>query len=107
MNKEMINLINQVFEIEQKLARIDDTLRLGRNTDRMKHELQLLGFTFSDPTGQHFDESRTDCDANILGELSESMYISKVLKPVVYYESEGLKTVVQRAVAIVEPEKQA
>ena len=45
---------------------------------------------------------RTDCEANLLSEKTEHLYISEVIKPMVYWIKEGRREIIQRAVVIVE-----
>ena len=105
--RPLLNLLNQVFEIEKKVARLDDPGTIGRNVRRMKdmfeNDLSASGgFAYDDPTGQPYDETRTDCEATIIGESTEGLVIVDVIKPIVRYTANGFSQIVQRAVVTVE-----
>lgn len=100
----LINLVNQIFEIEQKNASKGDAADLGRNMERLRHHLEELGLQYHSPLNEKYSDTRTDCVASIVGDLVEaSMYITKVIKPVVFQkDATGNRTIVQKAVVIVE-----
>jgi hypothetical protein len=95
--KHLINIINQVFEIEKK-----SVANIQRNVDRIKIELEELGYTWHNPDGEKWDETRTDCEANISGKLKSKMVISNVVKPIIYQITDSSKKVVQKAIVVVE-----
>lgn len=101
----MLSLINQVFEMEGKLSGRTE-IDLGRHFDRIRNHLAELGYSFHSPLGEPYKDSRTDCEATIVGELKDPMIISKVIKPIVYQKSESnLKTIVQKAIVLAEHKK--
>lgn len=101
----MLNLVNQVFEIDQKIQTKGDTADLSRNIDRIKNHLDELGYQYHNPINEKYTDTRTDCDASIVGDLVDNeMYISRVIKPVVYYKDTA-SSIVQKAVVIVEHKK--
>lgn len=95
--KPLINIINQVFEIEKK-----NVSNIQRNVDRIKTELEELGYTWHNPDGERWDETRTDCEASISGKLKSKMVITNVVKPIIYQTTDGSKKVVQKAIVVVE-----
>ena len=99
----IVQLCNQVCELEQK-SKTDAALSgIGRNLNRMKHSLEQMGYRYHNPLGEDYQEERSDCKANLLdGSGNDDLYISKVLKPVVYKEEDGKAWLVQKAVVIVE-----
>ena len=99
--KPLINIINQIFDIEKKLA-AGSAANLQRNVDRMKAELAEMGYAWHDPLLEKWDETRTDCEAGISGTLKSKMLITEVLKPIVHYTENGGKKLVQKAVVVVE-----
>ena len=70
--KSILIVLNQLYEVEQKLEKQDDPAGLGRNIGKMKDALaeeglpaldahggQLrLGLAYEDPMGQSFNETR-------------------------------------------------
>lgn len=99
--KQIVNIINQVFEIEKKLA-ANSTAGLQRNIERIKAELEEMGYDYHNPLHEKWDETRTDCEASIAGTLRSKMVITEVIKPVVRQREEGGKKVVQKAIVVVE-----
>jgi hypothetical protein len=79
--KQIINIINQVFEIEKKSG-INGNSNIQRNIDRIKAELVEMGYDYHNPVNEKWDETRTDCEANIAGALKNKMVITEVIKPV-------------------------
>ena len=98
--KQIVNIINQVFEIEKKLG--TNTANLQRNIDRIKSELSELGYDYHNPLHEKWDETRTDCEANVAGSLKAKMTITEVVKPVVRQTDGGGKKIIQKAIVVVE-----
>lgn len=99
----IIGISNQVFEMEQKLTAKGDSAGVTRNVNRMKNHLEELGYTFYSPLHEDYNDTRTDCEASIVGDFEEgNMYISKVIKPIIFKESGGAPGIIQKAVVIVE-----
>lgn len=99
--KQIVNIINQVFELEKKLA-ANSTSGLQRNIDRIKAELGEMGYDYHNPLHEKWDETRTDCEASIAGAVRSRMVITEVIKPVVRQQGEGGKKIVQKAIVVVE-----
>ncbi len=99
--KQIVNIINQVFEIEKKLA-AGSTPGIQRNIERIKAELGEIGYEYHNPLHEKWDETRTDCEANIAGTLRSKMVITEVIKPVVRCKEEGGKKIIQKAIVVVE-----
>src|ERR1700694_3471240 len=99
--KQIVNIINQVFEIEKKLQ-AQHSPALQRNVDRIRAELSDLGYQYHDPLHEKYDETRTDCEASISGELKRKMTITEVIKPVVHQVTEGGRKIIQKAIVVVE-----
>jgi hypothetical protein len=55
-----------------------------------------------DPLLEKFTESRTDCEANIIGKLTNHMIVTQVIKPIIYQSIDGTKTIVQKGIVMVE-----
>ncbi|MBL6445138.1 hypothetical protein JMN32_02385 [Fulvivirga sp. 29W222] len=101
--ESILGIVNQIFEMEQKLASKGDSSGVTRNVNRMKHYLEEYGYTFYDPLHEDYNDMRTDCEASIVGDFEEgNMYISKVIKPIIFKEGGETPVIIQKAVVIVE-----
>jgi hypothetical protein len=100
--KILIKIINQLFDIQKKTDGKAELTGVNRNLTRINEYLSELGFSFHSPIGETYNETRTDCEADIVGSISGKMMISEVIKPVIYFGNESRKTIVQRAVVIVQ-----
>jgi hypothetical protein len=96
------NVLNQVFEMEKKLRRLDNGEVLQRNIERMKEGFESLGLVYHNPINEKYDETRTDCEANISGDSVENLHVIEVIKPIIRFKKEGLNIIVQKAIVIVE-----
>jgi hypothetical protein len=102
MDTEWIKIINQVFEMEKKVAAKPEMAALQRNIDRIKASLEAMQVTYHNPIGEKYSETRTDCEANIVGELKNDMVIADVIKPVIFDAAGGSPVIVQKAVVLVQ-----
>lgn len=116
--KEYQFLINQIFEIENKVKDIQETNSIQRNIDKLKtfFEFDFLkdncGFVYHNPLGETWDESNKSCEANITGTGTENLVIIEVIRPIIFYKyksidpltsQEVVKTfIVQKGVVIVQ-----
>lgn len=100
--EQYLFLINQVFDMERKVARITERNSLGRNLERMKNKFSELGFEILNPMGEPYNETRTDCEANIAGDSSENLVITDVIKPIIRLRDGAASFIVQKAVVIAE-----
>ena len=101
--KPIINIVNQIFEIETKLKNNESIQPVERNIGRIKKHLEELGLSYHSPKNEKYSLDRTDCEASIEGEVEEDkMFITKVIKPVIYQNKEGKEELIQRAIVIVE-----
>lgn len=102
MNGTIIKLINQYFEVRTKITDMGNASAFERNFNRFESLFEEENHIVKDPTGETYTESRTDCEASIVGKVSAKMTITKTLKPIVYEKSDGGLHLVQKAVVIVE-----
>lgn len=110
VQKALIDVVNQVFEIERKVHLLKETNSLERNIDKLKQiiENDLLksldseptGLVYHDPIGETYNETRTDCEASIAGTSTENLYISEVIKPIIRYKKAGINIIVQKAIVV-------
>ncbi|WP_133991929.1 nucleotide exchange factor GrpE [Dinghuibacter silviterrae] len=89
-----------VFELEKKLAAAESP-GIKRHLDRMKSVLDEAGILMLNPLGEPYQETRTDLEASILPDARGSLAVVDVIKPVLYAQEEGKRTLLQRGVVIV------
>jgi len=106
--KHLSFILNQLFEIENKLKNIKEPSSIQRNIDRMKDYFETdalangQGLAYYNPIGESYDETRTDCEASISGASHENLEIIEVIKPIIYAIVGNTKLVVQKAIVIVQ-----
>lgn len=94
-------MANLVFEIDKKILAKEANTSLQRIQDKMKRVLEEAGVFIYDPTGEKYNETRTDVEANISGNSTSGLVITDVIKPILYTETEGRKQLIQQGVVIV------
>lgn len=112
--RPFLDLLNQVFEIEKKVAALTEPNSIGRNLNRMRNWFErellavsggqpvMLSLTYRNPLGEPYNETRTDCDASIAGGSAENLVITEVIKPIVWLSLNGQPgSIVQQAVVVV------
>jgi hypothetical protein len=108
--KKYLLILNQIFEIEEKLKKSQEQYSIQRNIDRLKDFFVTealpdgQGLVYYNPIGEYYDETRTDCEASISGASHEYLKIIEVLKPIIYVIHGNTKIVVQKAVVIAQSE---
>lgn len=100
--KILIKIINQLFEIQKKTEGKPEMSGISRNLARIHEYMGEIGLSVHNPVGETYNETRTDCEANIAGKISDKMVIAEVIKPIIYSGNESRKTIVQRGVVIVQ-----
>lgn len=101
-------ILNQLFEIENKLGNINEPNSIQRNLDRMKDYFETdaladgQGLVYYNPLGESYNETRTDCEASISGSSHENLEIIEVLKPIIYFKYANTQTIIQKAIVIVQ-----
>jgi hypothetical protein len=89
-----------VFELDKKLAGAASP-GIKRHMDRMRSVLEEAGILMLDPLGEPYQETRTDLEASILPDARGALSVVDVIKPVLYVEEAGKRTLLQRGVVIV------
>lgn len=109
-----LDFINQIFEIEKKVNNLKEENSIQRNINKMKGIMEeeffkgssIIGFTYHNPIGEVYTDTRTDCEATISGVGIENLEIIEVIKPIIYYSyqesNKVIKVIVQAAVVIVQ-----
>lgn len=108
MPKHFPFVLNQLFEIENKLRDIKDSNSIQRNIDRIKNyfESEALGdgqgLVYHNPIGEPYKVTRADCEATISGNENEDLEIIEVLRPIIYFKYGNTQMIYQKAVVIVQ-----
>lgn len=109
-----LDIINQIFEIERKVEKLQETNSIQRNVTKLKEILESqmtplfsneAGFIYENPLGQKYDETRTDCNASIAGENTENLVITEVIKPIIRLKQNDITRIVQKAVVVVQSQE--
>ena len=95
MENQLLRIINQVFDIERKSAQNAPVLR---HIDRIRTTFEEMGYQIHNPSGEPYNETRTDCEASISGSKLDNLVIAEVIKPIVRRQG----VIVQKGVVIVE-----
>ena len=78
--KYIFVFVNNLFEIEKKLALTGDAGNFSRNVVKMREALEENGVTYENPEGQPFNETRADLEASISGAGTENLFVVEVIK---------------------------
>ena len=105
LQQHHLKIINQLFELEKKIAGKEDMLPLQRNVDRIKNTFEEIGLQIYNPQGEPYTETRTDCTASISGDSIKNLHITNVIKPIVYEQQNGTRQLLQKGVVIAESKK--
>jgi hypothetical protein len=106
----ILDIINQIFEIERKAEKLQESHSIQRNIDKLKdileHQISILffdtGFIYENPIGEDYNETRTDCTASIAGESTENLVIVEVIKPIIRVKQNNFTQIIQKAVVVVQ-----
>ncbi len=122
--KSILTVLNQLYAIEQNLAKHGDVGGIGRNIEKMKDSLaedgllvpdaeggqMRIGLVYEDPMGQPCKDTRTDLAANIAGTGTENLVVVDVIKPIIRAalldHERGPSWVVQKGIVTVESRKE-
>lgn len=108
VDKKILTILNQLFEIERKLDGSEDFNKISRNISRIKDSLSQDAngqeIFYENPMGQKYTDTRNDLEAHIIGESTEDLVVVDVIKPIILFGNRqlGLTQVVQRGVVSVE-----
>jgi hypothetical protein len=113
-HKPYFELLDQIFEVERKLEKIQEENSISRNINRMKDIFGTLfssasgtdvGFTYHDPIGEQYNETRLDVEASIAGVSTENLIITEVIKPIIRCKSGGSTWIARKGIVVVEAKK--
>lgn len=107
--KPVFTVLNQVFEIERRLAKVDDPARFSRPLEKLKEAFDSdeAQFVIENPINQKYDITRTDVEATIAGTEHEGLVITEVLKPIIKLTCNGISRIIQKGVVIASASKPA
>lgn len=112
VSKNILVVLNQLYEIEQKLKKNGDPGNLQRNVNKVKDAFKALeefGLIYEDPMNQPFKETRTDLEATISGSGTDNLVVVEVIKPIiraVIRDGAGeFSIVIQKGIVVVESKK--
>ena len=100
----LCNIINQIYQIEQKCKQELDSKGLQRKFNRIQQHLSALELEVYDPLGEAYDDTRIDCEATISGGSTDHLKIIEVIKPIIYHKGDQ-NTILQRGVVIASNEQ--
>ena len=100
--KWALQILNNLCDIERKLALGGDPHNARRNVERIKEAFETQQIFYEDPMGQEFNETRTDLEASITGVGTENLRVVEVIKPIVRYGDRSLSRVIQKGIVVVE-----
>lgn len=96
-----IALVNQVFEIERKISKLSESSTVSRNIEKIRTLLSEAGITYHDPTGEIYNDTRTDCEAQVLSEGHGKKVIIETIKPIIRLSIDGFTRIIQKAIVLV------
>ncbi|MFC4261602.1 hypothetical protein ACFOWM_01810 [Ferruginibacter yonginensis] len=97
-----LQIINQIFELQQKINSTTDAAHYERNFNRLFSIFEEDGYIIQNPTNEVYSPTRTDCEASITGDIASKMIITKTLKPIIYQKAAGNIQLLQKAIVLVE-----
>jgi hypothetical protein len=100
--KVLLQTLNQLYDIERKLAMHGDNAGVSRNVERIKDAFLNEQLFYEDPMGQPFNETRTDLDVSIAGEGAENLVVTEVIKPIIRNGTLAFSRVVQKGIVVVQ-----
>jgi hypothetical protein len=99
--KEILAVINQCALLELKLIEQNAEESVVRMLQRIRASWENMGYTYILPIGEKYNETRTDVAANIVGETSDDLIITQIVKPVIYFQNQ----IVQQGIVIAASQK--
>jgi len=100
----LLKVMNNLYEIDRKLALHGDGGHVMRNVEKIKDALSdhiSYEIFYEDPMGQKFKETRSDLDVTITGNSSEDLYVVEVIKPIIRIASSDHRQVIQKGSVVV------
>jgi len=108
-SKPHLDILNQVFEIEKKLKKLQEPNTILRNIATLKSLIandsppeNKQSLLVRDPLGERYECTRTDCEASIAGTSTDDLVIVEVIKPIIELRVGDTTQIVQKAVVVVQ-----
>jgi hypothetical protein len=91
------------------LSKLDISHTINRNIDKLKSFYEdsfddNISFIIENPKGQNYNETRTDIEANIVGDSTDNLIVIDVIKPIIRIKQGGVNQIVQKGIVIVQDE---
>lgn len=102
--KNVVRVLNQIFEIENKANKIKEQNSIDRNINKLRIFFEEeYGLIMENPLGEKYSQTRTDLEASIVGEINEcdELYVNEVIKPIIRLKQNEITQIIQQAVVIV------
>lgn len=105
--KEQIFILNQIFEIESKVNKLNESNSINRNIRKLKNFYENdfhenISFVIENPIDQKYDETRIDLEANIIGDKVNNLFIIDVIKPIIRIKEGNANYIIQKGIVIVQ-----
>lgn len=104
--KSLLTVVNQIYELEQKLKKPGGPEGIQRNINRMKDAFEEYGLVYEDPMGQRCSETRTDVDMTIAGTGTDNLVVVEVIRPIVRLRNPAFQgdagRIVQKGIVVAE-----
>ena len=100
--KQPLVILNQLFELEQKLKLEQLEEKVARNLQRIWNAWEEEGYLCKNPIHENYSDTRTDVEATIIGQEAKHMVITQVIKPIIFKKEQQELTLLQKGVVMVE-----
>ncbi len=97
-----LQILNNLYEIDRKLASHGDAANIARNVERIRDSLGEQGLFYEDPMGQRFRETRSDLEATISGDRTDNLFVVDVIKPIIRGGNAEFSRVIQKGIVVVQ-----
>jgi hypothetical protein len=105
--KNQVFILNQIFEIENKVSKLEGSHSINRNIDKLKSFYEEnfddnISFIIENPKGENYDQTRTDVEASIVGDSTDNLIIIDVIKPIIRIKQGNINQIIQKGIVIVQ-----
>lgn len=104
--KSILIVVNQIYELEQKLKKPSVLEGIQRNVNKMKDAFEDYGIVYEDPMDQRCSETRTDVEMTIAGTGTDDLVVIEVIRPIVRQRNPTFQgdagRIVQKGIVVVE-----
>jgi len=100
MTEQWVKMANLIFDLEKKLQPTNPQPGITRILAKINQLLEEENLMVLNPLGEAFTETRTDVEATIVGNGKSKLFITDVIKPVIYTRQDGKNMLVQRGIVL-------